>query len=589
MLEQCPSLDTLARIRHGEADDATLDHVSRCKTCTEKVNELENDWCRQKQADIQALAPSPKTIEQAIQSLAKDLETNFDCLEVRFIGKGGQSPVFEVTRLTGEGESRLLAKIVDVEYVADFQPHADAHRLRSRLRREYSIAEGLNHENIYRVKHFRELKKTSVLWMERVQGGSLSEVSRQRSFTLSDAFSLLKQMAQALDYNLKRNIVHRDLSPANIVYDEQSNRFVLIDYGLAKKLPTATAETVSHAGFETIEGMPMGTRGFASDEQWSNASAAKYPTDIYALARVTLWLLSSAEGRQQIEHCDKNYRMPAHIPAGLKGLLEEMQSPSQNLRPDPVSLLKRVELLEHPLEEQSRAGIAQHLKSVWLWCFCAMASLLLLFWPGRATGLTAPTARVSSAAKWSVADGELICTNSEPEQAECIDFGEFRDVEIEFAISCDPRASVTVFGPTTDSQFLALVLDGAVPPVNRLLAHAPTAEPVSAREDPVPTREQEAYGATWKKDGWKQIRIRVADDAITSWCAVGLERAVLDNTNRQRISGLAIDKGVIGLRIESKLARIRDLRITDLQTKRIFAGPPKKISQTKSIFLDARS
>lgn len=583
MSESCPSEVTLVRFWQGSADEATLEHISTCESCSKKVDEIQRNWQKQIQADVSNVPRTPPgnagvakpTVEQSLARLAVFLQTSFECDEVRFVSKGGQSAVFEATKTTDEGEKRFLAKIVDAQYVAEHLPQSDARRMKERLKREYRIAKELNHENIYRVRHFREEGPTSVLWMERVQGKSLHELGKNVRFTLDDVYSLLKQLAQALDYNAKRNIVHRDLSPSNIIYDEQTKRFVLIDFGMAKKLPSAVAETTSFEGIDTVEGARMGTPGFVSDEQWNDASTALCPTDIFSLARVALWMLSSPEGRTEIEKRDKNYRMPSALPAALKSLFNDMLSPSQFLRPDPVALLERVAEVERMPQGnvsvvRRRSGL---LKGVFLMAICAIAVALAFSRSSGQAGQATPTVRVDSLDRWNVADDEFVFTSEESVEPGVIEFGEFQNVEIEFAISCEIDSSVTVFGPTTGSQVVALVMNSQIPFTNRLVANS---------------HENGNWGSRWQRGMWRQVRLRVAADGVSAYCADGTARAALEEASLIRIAKVPVDKGTIGLRIESKLARLRDLKITDLQSKQVIKGLPKAVSQTNSIFLKLR-
>ncbi len=90
-------------------------------------------------------------------------------------------------------------------------------------------------------------------------------------------------VADALAHAHAQGIVHRDVKPANLVFDAATQRVWLTDFGLAR-LPDATC---------TATGVLLGTPAFMAPEQLAGAQAAP-AGDVYALAATLFQLLSGA-------------------------------------------------------------------------------------------------------------------------------------------------------------------------------------------------------------------------------------------------------------------------------------------------------
>lgn len=123
------------------------------------------------------------------------------------------------------------------------------------------------------------------LVMEYIEGLTLKELCRQRNLCLSEneALEYSRQVGQALTYIHNQNLLHRDISPNNIMVRTNTSNAVLIDFGLAREFtPEAT---LSHT--------QLGARGYASPEQLyrSNNRWGAY-VDVYGLAATLYYLLT---------------------------------------------------------------------------------------------------------------------------------------------------------------------------------------------------------------------------------------------------------------------------------------------------------
>ncbi|MBN1933110.1 MAG: SUMF1/EgtB/PvdO family nonheme iron enzyme [Anaerolineae bacterium] len=175
-----------------------------------------------------------------------------------------------------------------------------------RFYREARCAASLRHPNIVTIYEIGELHDGSLyLAMEYLPGISLAEMfNRDANLSIDQKLTILEQMADALDYAHKQNLVHRDVTPKNIMVEWQENNSlhcVLTDFGLVKVLESADALTTG----------PLGTLGYMAPEQIDfNLQRAIGPAvDIYALGVIAYRMLA---GRMPFEGNLANVLM-AHL------------------------------------------------------------------------------------------------------------------------------------------------------------------------------------------------------------------------------------------------------------------------------------
>ena len=201
------------------------------------------------------------------------------------IGEGGMSVVWRARdrRLEREVAIKLL-RSVGAEDPAQSR----------RFHREARTLAALAHENIVRIYDYVSSDDQSFLVMEYVAGKNLAQLTRgQLPLTPAEAAAYTKPVAQALAYAQERGVVHRDLTPSNILIERGSGRVVTTDFGLARILRST--------GSLTATGVLLGTPEYWSPElalgRESGAAA-----DVYALGCILFLLLS---GRLPFEGDDR--------------------------------------------------------------------------------------------------------------------------------------------------------------------------------------------------------------------------------------------------------------------------------------------
>ncbi|HEY0607159.1 MAG TPA: protein kinase, partial [Herpetosiphonaceae bacterium] len=116
-------------------------------------------------------------------------------------------------------------------------------------------------------------------------------------------------IGSALDFAHSRNIIHRDVSPGNILLDSSGNRALLTDFGIAR-LPDQ-----HHTSTDII----MGTPGFFSPEHAQSATAVTSLSDLYSLGVIMYFMLTGQlPWESPPQHPD--YRFDAILPLAYRGV-----------------------------------------------------------------------------------------------------------------------------------------------------------------------------------------------------------------------------------------------------------------------------
>ena len=120
--------------------------------------------------------------------------------------------------------------------------------------------------------------------MPYVPGETLRDLlAREGPLPIREVLRVAGTIAEALDYAHSQNVLHRDIKPANILL--QGNRVVVCDFGVARAVEVATAETLSSSG------LVLGTPAYMSPEQAVGGELDER-TDVYALGCVIYEMLA---------------------------------------------------------------------------------------------------------------------------------------------------------------------------------------------------------------------------------------------------------------------------------------------------------
>ncbi len=226
------------------------------------------------------------------------VEDKYEILEK--ISEGGMGAVYKVRH-------RLLDRIRVIKVMKP-QLVADA-EMRTRFTHEARLAGNLRHPNIAQVFDFAiEKDGQAFLVMEYVNGFTLQQVL-SRWGPPSPAFTLdvIRQVLDALAYLHGKGVIHRDLSPDNVMIQQADQGHVtakLIDLGIAKLVGSDTGLTA--------EGSFIGKVRYASPELFKTKEGAKVDaqSDLYSIGLVLYEMLT---GKHPFGNTDVSGYIAGHL------------------------------------------------------------------------------------------------------------------------------------------------------------------------------------------------------------------------------------------------------------------------------------
>ncbi len=156
--------------------------------------------------------------------------------------------------------------------------------LTGRFLQEARVITRLNHPNIIRIFEVGQTATLLFIAMEYMQGGSLEdELLSQRRLDTARALEIVQTLAHCLQHAHSHGVIHRDVKPANILFDQQKSRLVLSDFGAARD----QWSDLSH----TRIGNTVGSPGYMSPEQCRGLSLDGR-SDLYSLGSLLYLMLT---------------------------------------------------------------------------------------------------------------------------------------------------------------------------------------------------------------------------------------------------------------------------------------------------------
>ncbi len=192
---------------------------------------------------------------------------------VEKIGSGGMAEVYKA-------EDTILNRTVAIKVL--HSQLATQKDFIERLRREAQAAANLNHPNIVNIHDWGSEDDTYFIVMEYIEGKTLKEIiEAEAPFPPERAISIATKVCSALDFAHRRDIIHRDVKPQNIMITTEGE-IKVTDFGIAR----AGAATPM-----TQTGSIMGTAQYISPEQ-AQGRIIQQTSDIYSLGIVLYEMLT---------------------------------------------------------------------------------------------------------------------------------------------------------------------------------------------------------------------------------------------------------------------------------------------------------
>ncbi len=193
----------------------------------------------------------------------------------RELGRGGMATVYLAQDL--KHRRRVAIKVLSQDLTAMLGAE--------RFLREIETAAKLSHPHILPLYDSGQVEGLLFYVMPHIEGESLrARLGRDRQLPIDEAIDLARQVAAALDYAHRRDIVHRDIKPENILLHE--GEALVADFGIAL--------AVSEAGGERLTGtgLSVGTPYYMSPEQAMGDRQLDARSDIYSLGCVLFEMLA---------------------------------------------------------------------------------------------------------------------------------------------------------------------------------------------------------------------------------------------------------------------------------------------------------
>jgi len=187
-------------------------------------------------------------------------------------GSGGMGAVYKARQLSLD---RVVAiKVLPPELARDMN-------YVKRFKREAKLAAKISHPNAVHVYDVGYEKGKHFIAMEYVPGLTMNEVLAKGPLEEQRALEIVRQVASALGEAHRRNIIHRDIKPGNILLTREGTAKVS-DLGLAKDIASTSEASL------TVSGLVTGTPNYMSPEQCCGDRDIDHRTDIYSLG-ITLY------------------------------------------------------------------------------------------------------------------------------------------------------------------------------------------------------------------------------------------------------------------------------------------------------------
>lgn len=207
------------------------------------------------------------------QHLATALATRYTI--ERELGHGGMARVYLAQDL--QHHRSVAIKV--------FRPELTAALGVERFLREIEIASRLHHPHILPLLESGEADGLLYYVMPYVAGDSLRErLIRERQLPLPDTIEISRQVADALHFAHRQDLVHRDVKPENILLADTGA--MVADFGIARAITVAGGEQL------TSTGVVVGTPAYMSPEQGAGEPHLDGRSDVFSLGCVVYEMLA---------------------------------------------------------------------------------------------------------------------------------------------------------------------------------------------------------------------------------------------------------------------------------------------------------
>jgi serine/threonine protein kinase len=312
----------------SEPSNELLAHIETCVRCQDRIRELAGTaaiWRAVKAAvsnnhntdqlrPFRFLGMDPSAIHWT-ESMARQLLSPPTHPEM--LGRLGR---YEVERLIGSGGMGVVFKAFDTELsrpvaIKLLAPYlASSGPARMRFSREARAAAAVVHQHVVPIYNVETEREVPFIVMQFVSGESLqARIDRNGPLRVREILRIGMQVADGLSAAHQQGLVHRDIKPSNILLEEDVDRALISDFGLAQAADDASL---------TRSGFHPGTPQYMSPEQAAGHNVDAR-SDLFSLGST---LYTMCTGRPPFR-AESSY-------AVIKKISDEIATPIGDLNPD---------------------------------------------------------------------------------------------------------------------------------------------------------------------------------------------------------------------------------------------------------------
>lgn len=256
------------------------------------------------------------------------------------LGKGGFGVVYKARDITLD---RVVAlKMLHAQLTLD-------DRFVQYFEREARSLAKIDHPNVVTIHEIGNVDGQVYIAMRYLANGNLAEkLRREGPLRQNEAFQIFSQICNGLTAGHKRGIVHRDVKPGNILFDDYGQA-VVADFSIAKAVQMSTVVASSGSvGF-------AGTPSYMSPEMWDDGVVTP-AVDQYSLACVLYEMLTGrklfeGETTSKIMHSHfAPLNLPESMPDGLRAILKRA------LAFNPESRFSSIDEFRRAVENYAKTG-----------------------------------------------------------------------------------------------------------------------------------------------------------------------------------------------------------------------------------------
>jgi eukaryotic-like serine/threonine-protein kinase len=208
------------------------------------------------------------------------------------LGQGGFASTYTAQDIQNLGNPPCVIK--KIPFPQSENPQVLERAMR-RFQREASALQTLHNDSrIPQLFNHFEGNGNFYLVQEYLEGTPLSqELAPGKQWTEAQTIAFLQETLEILIFVHQANVIHRDITPANLIRRKQNRKIALIDFGAVKEISTFTSSSTG----EILTSQAIGTDGYMPAEQYKPQSAPQPYNDIYTVGILAIQALTGRHPR----------------------------------------------------------------------------------------------------------------------------------------------------------------------------------------------------------------------------------------------------------------------------------------------------